>query len=243
MKRQKIRKGLLISALLLFPIIIWYFSPYLIIEGAFEHVVNGSAIVFIILSIVSAFLGRFFCGYLCPMGGLQECAMLVNNRPRPRDWKYYVKYVIWGIWLLGIAVSWALGKGGCRIDFLYMTDHGISVSNIYAYIIYYGIILLFFLPAIFGGKRFACHYFCWIAPFMVIGKKVGRKIRLPQLHIAADMGKCISCGKCSANCPMSIDVMEKVKLGEIADSECINCGECVDACPKKVLSYKMKRDI
>ncbi len=34
MKRQNIRKLLLIISMLLFPITIWYMSPYLIIQGA-----------------------------------------------------------------------------------------------------------------------------------------------------------------------------------------------------------------
>lgn len=41
MKRQKFRKLILISAMSLFPITIYYFSPDLIIQGATEGVVTG----------------------------------------------------------------------------------------------------------------------------------------------------------------------------------------------------------
>ena len=237
MKRQKIRKALLITSLLLFPITIWYFSPYLIIQGVLEHIINGSAIVFMLLAIISIFFGRIFCGYICPMGGLQECAMLINDTPRKRDWRYNIKYAIWLIWLMAIIICYLLGKGNNQVDFFYMTDHGISVSNIYAYIIYYGIIILFFVPAICFGKRFACHYFCWIAPFMVIGEKIGTILHISKLHIDAEPKACIACNQCTKSCPMSIDVKEKVKNGKIIDAECIKCGACVDICPKHVLSY------
>ena len=240
MKRQNVRKIVQISSLLLFPIIMWYFSPYLIIDGALSHVINGSCIVFLLLLIVGTFGGRVFCGYICPMGGLQECAFLINDKPLKRSRKYMSKYIIWAIWIVGIIMAHLVGKGNYKIDFFYQTDHGISVSNIYNYIIYYFVILLIFIPAIVGGKRFACHYFCWIAPFMIIGEKLGRVLHIPQIHIKAKKEACISCNKCSKSCPMSIDVKEQVESGKIIDSECIHCGACVDNCPKKVLSFTMK---
>ena len=67
MKRQTVRKALLIS-LLLFPVTMWYFSPYLIIQAASEHIMNGSFIVFCLMFVCSMFLGRVWCGYLCPAG-------------------------------------------------------------------------------------------------------------------------------------------------------------------------------
>ncbi len=46
MRRQKIRKALIIISLLLFPVIINYLSPYIIIDGASHGIINGSFITF-----------------------------------------------------------------------------------------------------------------------------------------------------------------------------------------------------
>ena len=46
MRRQKIRKALIIISLLLFPVIINYLSPYIIIDGALHGIINGSFITF-----------------------------------------------------------------------------------------------------------------------------------------------------------------------------------------------------
>jgi polyferredoxin len=120
-----------------------------------------------------------------------------------------------------------------------MTDHGISIASIYNYVIYYGVIFLLLIPALIHGRRAACHYICWMAPFMVIGSSIGRFLHLPQLHIDADRDKCISYGKCSRVCPMGLDVKELVKADKNAKcTECIQCGACVDECPKSVLQYK-----
>ena len=45
-KRQNIRKALIIISFLLFPITIFYLSPYLIVFGATTGVIVGSMIVF-----------------------------------------------------------------------------------------------------------------------------------------------------------------------------------------------------
>lgn len=239
MKRQNVRKLLLIIALLLFPITIWYFSPYIIIQGATERIINGSFITFCVMLFGSIFFGRFFCGYLCPMGGLMECTMMVNDKAPKQGWKNNIKYVIWCIWITAILICFILSKNNVTINPFYLTNHGISVSNIYCYIIYYGVIILVFVPAVLFGKRIFCHYFCWMAPFMVIGTKVGKLLHIPQLHIKAEQDKCISCKQCNKKCPMSLDVEKMVSNGDCNNAECILCGECVDVCPKKVLSYSI----
>lgn len=240
MKRQKFRNLILISAMLLFPITIYYFSPYLIIHGAMEGVVTGSFIVFLVMLVGSIFLGRLFCGYLCPGGGIQECAMLVNSKSPRQGWKNNIKYIIWSVWIIVIMVCFIFRKQKLTVDFFYATEHGISIANIYGYVIYYGIILLIFVPCIIFGKRIFCHYFCWMAPFMVIGSKIGNLLHIKRLRLSADKNVCVNCHMCDKCCPMSLNVVEKVQMENMDDNECILCGACVDNCPKKAITYKIK---
>ena len=240
MKRQNIRKLVIISAMLLFPITIFYFSPYLIIQGALEGVINGSFLVFTGMLITSIFFGRLFCAYLCPAGGVQECATLISNKSPKQGWKNYIKYVIWTVWIFAILLCFINRSKEISVNFFYMTDHGISIANIYAYIIYYGIILLIVIPALVGGKRTFCHYFCWMAPFMVIGSKLGQILHIKQLRLTPEKGKCINCHACDKACPMSLKVNEMVLEEKMDHTECILCGACIDTCPKKAICYQMK---
>ena len=241
MRRQRIRGTILLISFLLFPITIWYFSPYLIIQAMSEHIMNGSFFVFSVMFVASLFLGRVFCGYLCPAGCLQECVSRCNDKAAKQGWRNKIKYVIWVLWIIGIIVTFILGKNDVTIDPFFMTDHGISVTEIHNYIIYYGVILILFLPSLIHGKRAACHYICWMAPFMVIGSTVGRALHIPQLHIEANVQNCVSCKRCTRSCPMGLDVAQMVKDGRNHNcSECTLCGVCVDECPKKVLKYSWR---
>lgn len=66
MIRQKIRRTLILVSLLVFPITLNYFSPALILEGAAKGIINGSFMTFSLQFLSSLFLGRGFCGWLCP---------------------------------------------------------------------------------------------------------------------------------------------------------------------------------
>ncbi len=237
MKRQKIRKLILLIAMFLFPVTIFYLSPYLIIQGALSGIINGSFIAFCGLFISSVFFGRVFCGYLCPASGIMECSVLVNPKLPKLGWRNNIKYVIWILWITGVIISFLLRSKEITVNFFYMTDHGISISNIYLFIIYYGILILILVPAVVFGKRAFCHYLCWMAPFMVLGSSLGNLLHLKVLRLEAKKDVCNNCHNCDKNCPMGIEVSKKVQLGEMEDTECILCGECVDRCPKKVITY------
>ena len=238
MKRQKIRKLLLILSLLLFPVTLYYFSPALIFNAGMKGVINGSFLVFAAMLVLSVPFGRFFCAYLCPAGGLQECAFAVNDKLPKQGWRNKIKYVIWSVWILAVIICYISNKKELIIDFWFETEYGISVSGIQSYVIYYGILCLILIPALLAGKRAFCHYFCWMAPFMVLGTKLRRLLHLPGLHVKVKAKQnCISCGKCSKSCPMGIDVVREMEERQVKSRECIQCGACIDQCPRSVLAY------
>lgn len=53
------------------------------------------------------------------------------------------------------------------------TRSGISVADLRGLAIYPGIVLLFFAPNLFLGRRTVCHCRWWMASFLVLGSKLG----------------------------------------------------------------------
>jgi polyferredoxin len=239
-KRQKWRKALLLFSFLLFPITIFYFSPYLIIEGAAEGIITGSMLLFASLLLLSLFLGRVFCGWLCPVGGLSEAVFPLNNKPANNRYNW-IKFVIWLPWLGGLVFA-VIRAGGLRIfDPGYKTLHGISIHQIGLYAIYYGMVGLILFLILRRGKRAFCHHVCWISPFMIVGKKLSDWLKLPGLKLKTRPEACTHCKLCEQSCPMSLPVENLVAKGMITHSECILCGMCADSCPQKVIAFGIYR--
>jgi ferredoxin-type protein NapH len=236
-RRQRIRKALIIFSFLLFPITINYFSPYVIVDGASQGIVNGSFISFTLMFLSALFLGRLWCGWACPGGGLQEIAFAVNDKPARGGKFNWIKWAIWIPWI-GIIAMLAIRAGGYRtVNFFHLTEGGISVDRPEGYIIYYTVVGLLVVLSLTAGRRAGCHYICWMAPFMILGRKVRNLFRWPSLRLKAETENCTNCKRCTANCPMSLDVNGMVQRGRMEDSECILCGSCVDVCPKEVIRY------
>lgn len=237
-RRQSVRRALILISLLLFPVVLNYLSPYVIIDGAMNGVVNGSLILFTLLFLSSLFLGRAWCGWLCPAAGLAEACTAVNDKPARGGRLNWIKWVIWFIWI-GLIVSIVIGRGGyTRVDPFYLTDYGISVTSWQNYIIYYGVVGLVVVLSFTAGRRAFCHYVCWMAPFMILGRKLRNLLHTPGLHLQAQTSACTRCGSCTRTCPMSLPVSDMVQLGKMENSECILCGSCVDGCPAKVIAFK-----
>ena len=242
-KRQRVRKALVILTFLSFPITMNFLSPYVIIDGAMNGIINGSLVMFGLMFISSIFLGRLWCGWVCPGGGMQEIVEPVNNRPangKKIDW---IKWLIWIPWV-SLIVFLAIQAGGySSVDLLYHTQGGISVAGspdrpiFIAYIIYYFVIALFVGLAVFAGRRAGCHSVCWMAPFMMIGRWFRNRFAWPSLRLKSDPAECKDCKKCTSNCPMSLDVNRMVQSGQMENSECILCGTCVDNCSQHAIHY------
>jgi ferredoxin-type protein NapH len=242
MKRQKVRKALILISFFLFPATIFYMSPALIIQGVAEGIISGSFLLFAATFLCSLVFGRVFCGWICPAGGLQESCFAVQGKKAGNGRLNWIKYFIWVPWV-GLIVLMAAMAGGLRtIDPLYQTKYGLSVTEPGHYVIYFGVVGLIVILALSAGKRAFCHHVCWAAPFMVIGTWIRNKSGIPGLKLAAQKEKCVNCGICTRNCPMSLEVQQMVQKGNMTNSECILCGECVDGCNKKVIRFAMKRD-
>ncbi|HEX9262711.1 MAG TPA: 4Fe-4S binding protein [Candidatus Bathyarchaeia archaeon] len=235
-QRQRIRKSILLVMVFLFPIVFYYLSPYLIIAGGSEGIIVGSFISFLGMFIGSLFLGRVFCGWLCPGGATQELTMKVNSKNYNGKKRNWIKFFIWAPWITIVAIV-LIQSGGIRaVDPFYQTYYGISISDITSaitFLVFFGIIAGVSLAA---GKRAFCHSGCWMAPFMIIGRKIRNIGKWPALQLTADKNQCTNCRTCTKGCPMSLDVNAMVQNESMENSECILCGTCADNCPKSAIS-------
>lgn len=235
-RRQKIRRGLLIISVVCFPLTIFMFSPMLSIFGALKGVVNASVLVFGLLFVSSLFLGRAFCGWLGPCGALQDLGCQVNNTPLKRG--RWIKFGLWIPWVTLLGTLLFKNNAFGNIDFFFPLQDGFFLQGSRSYAVYYMVITLFIVLPFSMGRRPICHYICWMAPFMIIGGIIRDTMKIPSLQIIADQTRCDEkCTLCTDNCPMSLDVENMVRSGQMGHTDCILCGECVDRCPRNSLQF------
>ena len=195
-KRQSVRRLALLVSFLLFPVIIFYFSPALIIEGALEGAVAASMLVFCLQFLSAIVLRRAWCGWLCP------AEATAVGKPAKLGWRARVKYVIWVPWVCSIvACAWIAG-GFTTVDPLYGIPGGVSMNSPLGLPIYFGIVALFFVPNLFLGRRAMCH---------CIGcGKCDRAcpMSLPVQDLLAGGtvadAECIQCAACADVCPKGV---------------------------------------
>jgi polyferredoxin len=153
----------------------------------------------------------------------------VEERPKPR---------------IVLIIALASGAGGYRAVDPFFQLEGVVTLAIPSdpegppwYMIYYIVVGLLAILAIAFGRRAGCRTICWMAPFMILGRRIRNLASWPALRLQSDADKCIDCLTCTRECPMSIDVHGLVRSGDIEHRECILCGTCVHTCPKDVIRY------
>jgi len=233
--RQKVRRVVAVVSTALFPVTLYYFSPFLSIEGLSSGIVTGSLVLFALLFLASLFLGRAFCAWVCPAGALQEIVLGFRGRAVKRTRVNWIKWLVWSPWVLAL-VFVVFRSGGVRtVNLTWRTWHGISVSDPHSLVILAVVAALFAGLALAVGRRAGCHTVCWMAPFMVLGGRLQAFFGWPALRIAAKAGACQDCGACSRACPMSIEVAALAKSGHVESTDCILCASCADGCPHGAL--------
>ena len=180
--------------------------------------------------------GRAFCGWMCPLGALQDFITTWSRRlsgerhhvrgktskarfpicmPQPIDrWLRYIKYAVLAFILVSsLFTVYPPLHAFCpaRAVFSFQLTSGLLWS-----------VLITFVATSFLVERFWCKYLCPLGALLAPINKIS------PLRIKANSERCNACGRCDSECPMGIqDIPEN-----LADTECVRCMECLDTCAR-----------
>ena len=160
--RQNLRKGIILFSFFLFPAIFYYLSPVVIIRATLNGIINGSFIIFLLMFASALFLGRAYCGWVCPAAGCQEAIFLSRDKKVTNG--DYIKWIIWIPWISTIAILALIRGGYQKIDFFYDTSYGLSIGDVSALIAYLIVLFssLYFRHLFLGKDHSVIIYAGWL---------------------------------------------------------------------------------
>ena len=217
------------------------------IQNAFAS--TGHRAGWYVLGIILLFgvvLGRTICGWLCPLGLIQE---LLNKIPTPKLRKSrltrtlsWLKYVLLAVFVVALPLWYSLrydlplpafckyicpagtfeGAMGLLSNTMpantgYFSMLGILFTRKFV------IMLVIGLACIFCYRAF-CRFLC------PLGAIYGLFSRFNIIGVKVDQDRCNHCGACVRGCGMDVR--------RVGDHECINCGKCMDACNQGAIAIK-----
>jgi polyferredoxin len=192
----------------------------------------------VILAFVATLIfGRFFCGWACHFGAVQEFSwwLLKKMGINPKT----VNSSLVTILPLFILLNFYIAPNFTHA--LSSPWEGISVnlgiSEIWAFLPGFVIGTLTFvvdgfLIVYFLGRKGFCRYLCPWGAFLKLPNSLAMfKVR--------NIGGCIQSGNCTTNCPVGIDVNYEINnYSKVTNTNCTSCMICTDGCPSSALSYK-----
>lgn len=186
-----------------------------------------------LVAILTLILGRFFCGWICPMGTLLDVFYFFTKKlPRATFEKSkslsLLKYILLAVILIAaiFGQSWMGYLNPFSILF-----HGATAFFPSTRLSYVFAGILFFIFAFeFFERRFWCRYLCpngalmgWLARFAWLKKIPPRS--------------CAHCNMCARQCRM--DAFDE--RGDFQSENCALCMECVQHCPQNLIRFSWQK--
>ena len=187
-----------------------------------------------VVFIVTAVWGRFFCGFICSFGAMQDLLWLGGRHLpfRPvfsQKVDRVLKYLKYAVLLFIVIGVWTFGITGDTV-WSPWTIFGMYASpwkGVLSQAMFLSVGGLLLLLTIIGSlliERFFCKYLCPLGALFTLASHF-RVFKLKR-----DSASCSgSCRVCSRKCSMSIPLYQYDK---VRSGECIDCMKCTTACAR-----------
>jgi len=183
------------------------------------------------IAISSVVAGRVFCGWVCPMGAIQDLlgripklrALRLPRFGRADRWLKGLKYAMLGLTVVafyGLNTRFAVpvrGHTNWSLDAVRVSWLTYDIySRARVVLILTGVVLALLLT------RAWCRYLCPLGALLAIAN------RISLLRLGRDMSKCRRCNKYPRECRTYTTP---------GTADCVLCGDCIEGCPQRAIGF------
>ena len=210
-------------------------------QGIFVKKIHQSSFTLMwLVLLLTIFLGPVLCGWVCPLGTVQELIGKSGRKLFPKiynhiipsrinNWLRYIRYIV----LFLVVVFTARERTLVFLDY----DPYFALFNFWSDEVTASALTILILVLIFSlfMERPWCKYLC------PLGALLGIFNLFRLIPLKRNTDTCIKCKKCDLVCPMNIKISDKTI---IRNHQCISCLLCTDevTCPvKDTLNFSFLR--
>jgi polyferredoxin len=205
----------------------------------------------LVTTLLTLFVGRFFCGFACPLGAINQFTgwlarrgmnvagrVEANRHRRTQALKYYLLACLLLLALMGsvqtgIFDPLPLLHRSVNLALLPLADPGLGLLSdeprYYSSIWLFGVVFLTVVGLNLAWPRFFCRFVC------PLGALFGLLSRFTPWRIGKAADKCGDCRICEEYCEGACR-----PSGQLINSECVLCFNCLDRCPAGRVTFAGK---
>ncbi|MBI4848539.1 MAG: 4Fe-4S binding protein [Nitrospirae bacterium] len=226
---------------------LWSFAP----KGEYMSGAGGDPANFIFRGLIpcivlfaslpfwGAVLGRFLCGWFCPVGATLEIGDFISNHAAELkkswlDWKHNHGFaagksifyrVIESLFYMTALLTVSVFLSGLLMSpsRIWHEVSSLKLSPLFIMIVF-GIMMLIVFTYILARRLF-CSYICLIGLTQMLpaaASPISLRIRFDKKRASM----CTNCRQCEKACFMGL----KPRAQRRVDTKCVNCGKCITAC-------------
>ena len=200
-------------------------------------IINAGVILVFIAFLTTLIFGRFFCGWGCHFGAIQELSWWILNKInlKPKTLNSRLVFILPLFMLIYFYITQNLyyaimnpwNKPEIQLAYpgIWAFLPGFFIGTLTFFID--GLLIVYFL-----GRKGFCRFICPWGAFLKIPNTFA-------MYKVRKTGNCINTNICTNSCPVGIDVNYEINsYNKVTNTNCTSCLICISDCPNNALSYQ-----